>query len=84
MESIQTDSTIEIAIVETPYVQIQNPKFPTRKKYRFPEFNLDIDFEQLIQVFSKILFVSHTDRPNLSQDMDFFSNFALWRRWWPF
>ena len=40
MESIQTDSTIEIAIVETPYVQIQNTKFPTRKKYRFPEFNL--------------------------------------------
>ena len=36
MESIQTDSTIEIAIVETPYVQIQNTKIPTRKKDPVP------------------------------------------------
>ena len=47
MESIQTDSTIEIAIVETPYVQIQNTKFPTRKKYRFPEFNLPMGTKNL-------------------------------------
>ena len=32
MESAQTDSTIEFAVVENPYTRTQNIKFPTREK----------------------------------------------------
>ena len=42
MELVQTDSTIEIAIVENPYAHTKNTKFPPRKKVRFTEFNLVI------------------------------------------
>ena len=40
MESVQTDSTIEIAILENLYTHTQNIKFLARKKVRFTEFNL--------------------------------------------
>ena len=43
MVSVQTDGTIEFAIVENPYAHIQNTKFSNRKKVRFTEFNLGID-----------------------------------------
>ena len=48
MELIPTNSTIEITIVENPYVHIQNTKFPTREKDSFTEFNLDITLSSIL------------------------------------
>ena len=42
MESVKTDGTIEIAIVENPHAHIRNTKFLNRKKVSFTEFNLVI------------------------------------------
>ena len=39
MESVQTGSTIEIAILKNPYTDTQNTKFFAREKVRFTEFN---------------------------------------------
>ena len=42
MESVQNDSTIEIAILKNAYTHTQNTKFLPWKKVRFTEFNLNI------------------------------------------